>query len=87
MEISELRNATKSKELNLLDMMVKTSVPEREEVIIDHIIHPLDQDLIHLLQKFVTRDTPLLDRYFDESLRDNVQGVTRKFPRSRPVKI
>jgi hypothetical protein len=73
MEISELRNATKGKEPNLLDMMVKTSVPEREEVIVDHIIHPLDQDLIHLLQKVVTRDIPLLDRYLDESLRDNVQ--------------
>lgn len=87
MEVSELRNATKGKELHLLDMMVKTSVPEREEVIVDHAIHPLDQDLIHVLQKVVTRGIPLLDRYLDESLGDNIQGVTREFPRPRPVKL
>ena len=65
---------------NSLDILVKTSVPKAKEVVIDHIIDPLGQDIIHLLQEVVTGAIPPFGRFLDESLRDDVQGVTRKFP-------
>ena len=69
-----------------LDILMKTSVPKTEEVIINDIIDLLGQDIIHHVQEVVTRAIPLFGRFLDESLRDNVQGVIRKFPRSRPIK-
>ena len=58
--------------LNSLDILIKTSVPKAKEVIIDYIIDPLDQDIIHTLQEVMTGVIPLFGRYLDESLRDYV---------------
>lgn len=57
---------------NSLDILIKTSVPKAKEVIIDYIIDPLDQDIIHPLQEVVTGISPLFGGYLDESLSDNV---------------
>jgi hypothetical protein len=85
-QVSELRNATKRKEPNPLDVMMKTSVPETEEVIVEHLAHLVGQNVIHVFQKTVTRGIPPFGGCLDESLRNDVQGVARKFPRPRPVK-
>ena len=71
---------------NSLDILIKTSVPKAKEVAIDYIVDPFDQDTIHLLQEVMTGGIPLYGRYLYESLRDDVKGVTRKFPCSCPVK-
>ena len=70
---------------NSLDILMKTSVLKAEEVIIDNIIDLLGQDAIHHVQELVARVIPLFGRSLDDSLRDNVQAVVRKFPRSCPV--
>ena len=66
---------------------MKTSVPETEEVVIEHLGRPLGQDIVYILQKAVGRGIPPFGRCLDESLRDNVQGVTWKFPCPCPRKF
>jgi len=53
---------------------------------IDNLVDLPGQDIVHLLQQVVTRTTPLFDGYFDEPLRNDVQTVVWKFPRSSPIK-
>lgn len=71
---------------NSLDILMKASIPETKEVIIDNSIDLLGQDGVYVLQEVMTRVIPLFGRYLDDSLRDDVQAVVRKFPRSRSVK-
>jgi len=73
--------SSQTKELSSPDILVKLSVPGTGEVMIDHLIDLPDQNMIYTLQQVVTRVAPLIGGYFDQSLRDNVQAVVRKFPR------
>jgi hypothetical protein len=72
-------------ELNSLYTLIKTSILEKVEVGIDHLIDLLGQDIIHCLQQVVTWDIPLFGGYRDEPLRDNIQVVVWEFSRSSPV--
>ena len=74
-----------TRELDSLDGLMKTPVLKRVEAVIHHLVYLPDQGVIHLLQQVVTRVIPLFGGYLYESLRDNVQIVSRKFSRSSPV--
>lgn len=74
------------KDLNSLNALVKAPVPKTVEMVIGHFVDFPDQDIVHLPQQVMTRVTPLLGRYLDESLRNNVRVVIREFPCSSPVK-
>ena len=66
--------------------MIKAAVSKTKEMIIDQIIDLLGQGIIHLLQEVMTGSVPPFGRPLYKSLRDDVQRMTRKFPRSCPVK-
>lgn len=64
---------------------MKSSILERVEVAIGHLIDLLGQDIVHLLQQTVTRGIPLCGGSLDKSLRYDERVVIRELPRSSPV--
>lgn len=66
--------------LDLLYPVVEAPMGEGSEVLLNHAVHPLNENSVLRLEEFVARVDPLLDRLFYEPFGHHKRIIIGEFP-------